>query len=219
VGLAADAILGVNFFSATAPQSFLKFDRAFVCMFRVAAGETWVDELSIVNEGGDLNLSFAVFLFSFVLVVNWTLLQASVMFGLSIQSFGVQDGLLPRNSLARALSKIEVSRRPLTAEFDQDSPVVFPLVLFRMRIRMRESTEGNAAESNVKILYLVTPFPRGKSCTLHSHSIFTVCTPSPGDDHPPLRLTREAPTASTAGASLKTDSVRRYLWQCFWTAS
>jgi hypothetical protein len=75
LGFVADAILGVNFFSTVAPQSFLKFDRAFVCMFRIAAGETWVDELPVVHEGGDLNFGFALFLFSFVLVVNWTLLQ------------------------------------------------------------------------------------------------------------------------------------------------
>jgi hypothetical protein len=87
IGLVADAILGVNFFSVSAPQSFLKFDRAFVCMFRIAAGETWVDELPVVNEGGDLNIAFAMFLFSFVLVVNWTLLQAN--FGLSVFSGGL----------------------------------------------------------------------------------------------------------------------------------
>jgi hypothetical protein len=75
-GPAADAILGVNFYATDAPQSFLKFDRAFVCMFRIAAGETWVDELPVVNEDGNLNIAFASFLFSFVLIVNWTLLQA-----------------------------------------------------------------------------------------------------------------------------------------------
>ncbi len=62
-----------------APQSFLKFDRAFVCMFRIAAGETWVDELPVVKEDGELNIAFASFLFSFVLIVNWTLLQASLL--------------------------------------------------------------------------------------------------------------------------------------------
>jgi hypothetical protein len=66
----------VNFYAADAPQSFLRFDRAFVCMFRIAAGETWVDELPVVKEDGDLNIAFASFLFSFVLIVNWTLLQA-----------------------------------------------------------------------------------------------------------------------------------------------
>ena len=90
-GLAADAILGVNFFSSSAPQSFLKFDRAFVCMFRIAAGETWVDELPVVAEGGELNIAFASFLFSFVLIVNWTLLQAVPAFWLVciISEFGI----------------------------------------------------------------------------------------------------------------------------------
>ncbi len=60
----------------TAPEEFLRFDRAFVCMFRIAAGETWVEELPVVGEDGTLNLSMAVFIFSFILVVDWTLLQA-----------------------------------------------------------------------------------------------------------------------------------------------
>ena len=47
MSMAADAILGVNFFSALAPGQFLKFDRAFVCMFRIAAGETWIDDLPV----------------------------------------------------------------------------------------------------------------------------------------------------------------------------
>jgi hypothetical protein len=78
----ADAILGVNFFSSIAPLEFLKFDRAFVCMFRIAAGETWVGDLPVVDDNGSLNVSIALFIFSFVLIVNWTLLQASFSFPL-----------------------------------------------------------------------------------------------------------------------------------------
>lgn len=75
-----------------APQSFLKFDRAFVCMFRIAAGETWVDELPVVKEDGELNFAFASFLFSFVLIVNWTLLQATSLLDLSEFSLSVWAG-------------------------------------------------------------------------------------------------------------------------------
>jgi hypothetical protein len=71
----ADAILGVNFFSLSAPDEFLKFDRAFVCMFRIAAGETWIDDMPVVGDDGVLNFSIAIFIFSFILIVNWTLLQ------------------------------------------------------------------------------------------------------------------------------------------------
>jgi hypothetical protein len=48
--ITTDAILGVNFFSSTAPSEFLKFDRAFVCMFRIAAGETWVEDLPVMGR-------------------------------------------------------------------------------------------------------------------------------------------------------------------------
>jgi hypothetical protein len=73
----ADAILGVNFFATEIPGEFLKFDRAFVGMFRVAAGETWIDSYPVINEDGSLNTAIAIFLFSFILIVNWTLLQVS----------------------------------------------------------------------------------------------------------------------------------------------
>ena len=41
-------------------------------------GEPWVAEIPYLNEDGSTNSSFAIFLVTYVLVVNWTLLQVTV---------------------------------------------------------------------------------------------------------------------------------------------
>jgi hypothetical protein len=50
----ADAILGVALFKEEAPTSFERFNRAFVSMFRMAGGETWIDGLPFVDDRGDI---------------------------------------------------------------------------------------------------------------------------------------------------------------------
>ena len=74
----ADAILGVSLYSELAPEAFGKFNRAFVTMFRVTAGDTWVDGMPTILPGGDLNQGFAAFITSYVIVVVWLVLQAPV---------------------------------------------------------------------------------------------------------------------------------------------
>lgn len=52
---------------------------AFVTMFRVAVGETWLgDGVPIRYDDGSANYPAIVFYILFVLMVNWTLLQACV---------------------------------------------------------------------------------------------------------------------------------------------
>jgi Ca2+-binding EF-hand superfamily protein len=72
------AIIGVSFFRDTAPDDFISFDRSFLALFRVIAGETWIDSLDRITEDGKLNGPAVVFIFSFIVIVNWTLLQVSV---------------------------------------------------------------------------------------------------------------------------------------------
>jgi hypothetical protein len=50
-------------------------------------GETWIDQLPVVDDSGELNYSLAGFLFSFILIVNWTLLQASLPRKIVVKSF------------------------------------------------------------------------------------------------------------------------------------
>ena len=76
---AADSIIGVTFFGNYAPEQFGAFDLAFVTMFRVAVGETWLgDGVPIQWDDGSSNYPAIAFYCLFVLMVNWTLLQACV---------------------------------------------------------------------------------------------------------------------------------------------
>ena len=71
----ADAILGVSLFSDSSPDTFGKFNRAFITMFRLTAGETWVDAVPAVLDNGDLNHGFAAFVFSYIIWNVWLVLQ------------------------------------------------------------------------------------------------------------------------------------------------
>jgi hypothetical protein len=66
------AILGVSLFAGTAPDKFGKFDRSVTTLFRIAGGDTWVDGME------ESDWVVAGYVFSFIVIVNWTLLQVSV---------------------------------------------------------------------------------------------------------------------------------------------
>jgi hypothetical protein len=74
----ADAILGVSLFASEAPDQFGKFNRAFVTLFRIAAGETWIDSLAMLGPNGDLEWRPSLFICSFIVVSVWVVLQVSV---------------------------------------------------------------------------------------------------------------------------------------------
>jgi hypothetical protein len=76
--LIADAILGVTFFSEVASEDFARFDRAFFSLVRLSAGETWIDSLQRLNEDGTLNYGPNLYVFSYIVIVVWVLLQVSV---------------------------------------------------------------------------------------------------------------------------------------------
>jgi hypothetical protein len=69
--------MGVTFFGNDAPEDFGKFDQACITLFRVTSGGAWVDAIALNSEGG-INHKGAVFLVTYIFVVNWTLLQVSV---------------------------------------------------------------------------------------------------------------------------------------------
>jgi hypothetical protein len=45
----------VSLFGQQDPYAFGKFNRAFMTMFKITAGDTWVDEMPFVDETGGLN--------------------------------------------------------------------------------------------------------------------------------------------------------------------
>ena len=72
------AIIGVTFYSQKSQEGFGNLERSIISMFRIAAGETWVDGSPILRDDGTVDWSTAAFVMSFVIVVNWTLLKVSV---------------------------------------------------------------------------------------------------------------------------------------------
>ena len=75
----ADAILGTTIFSDEAPNDFGRFDQAVLSLFRVTAGMGWADQnLPMRSPDGGINWKVAVYLVSYIIVANWTLLQVCV---------------------------------------------------------------------------------------------------------------------------------------------
>ena len=75
----ADAILGVSLFSDIAPDQFGRFNRAFVALFRIAAGDTWIDSLPTLGPDGEIEWKPALYVCSFIIISVWVVLQVSVV--------------------------------------------------------------------------------------------------------------------------------------------
>jgi hypothetical protein len=73
----ADAIIGVSFFGDLDPDDFARFDRSFVALFKILAGDAWIPGLSQLNEDGSMNMGVVTYMCSYRLVVEWILLQVS----------------------------------------------------------------------------------------------------------------------------------------------
>jgi hypothetical protein len=65
----------VALFKDLVPVSFGRFNLAFISMFRIAAGETWVDGLPLIDELGDLHWKSAIFVCSYLVINVWVVLQ------------------------------------------------------------------------------------------------------------------------------------------------
>ncbi len=72
----ADAIIGVSLFGPDAPLDFGRFEQAFVTMFRLTTDGQWPVAIAQYDEGGRVNWKCAAFMMSYVVCVNWVVLQA-----------------------------------------------------------------------------------------------------------------------------------------------
>ena len=54
----ADSIIGVTYFDESAPADFSEFDKAFVALFQVAAGNAWIESLPSHGPDGSLNFGY-----------------------------------------------------------------------------------------------------------------------------------------------------------------
>ncbi len=73
-----DSILGVSLFADIAPDQFGRFNLAFITLFRIAAGDTWIDTLPTLGPDGELVWQPALFVCSFIVCSVWVVLQVSV---------------------------------------------------------------------------------------------------------------------------------------------
>ena len=76
-----DSILGATLFADASPNNFGRFDQSLVTMFRITAGMGWAETLPAANPDGSLNYGGILFISSYILVVNWILLQVGVATG------------------------------------------------------------------------------------------------------------------------------------------
>ena len=68
----------MSLYSDIAPDQFGKFNRAFVTLFKIAAGDTWIDSLPTLGPDGDMEWRSALFICSFIVCSVWVVLQVSV---------------------------------------------------------------------------------------------------------------------------------------------
>ncbi len=63
-----------------APQEFGRFDQAFVTMFRLTTDGGWPVSIPQYDEDGRVNWKCAAFMMSYIVVVNWVVLQVTLSF-------------------------------------------------------------------------------------------------------------------------------------------
>ena len=69
----------VSLFGDKSSLAFGELNRAIVTLFRIAAGETWVPDMPVYDEkSGLVDWAVGCYNFSFVILVNWTLIQVFV---------------------------------------------------------------------------------------------------------------------------------------------
>ena len=72
---AADSIMGVSLFADASPLGFGQFEKAFVTMFRLTTDGLWPESVPAYTEEGEVSWKCAAFMMSYVVVVNWVVLQ------------------------------------------------------------------------------------------------------------------------------------------------
>lgn len=72
------AIIGVEYFADTAPLSFATFSRAVYTLFGVVAFQKWTDDIAAFDDDNSINYGPVVYIYSYVIIVVWVLLQVVV---------------------------------------------------------------------------------------------------------------------------------------------
>ncbi len=75
--------MGVTLFNEEAPDQFGVFNKGFITMFGLTAGNTWIEPMPVVLEDGSLNWRVALFTTTYIIISNWIVLQVRNLIFLS----------------------------------------------------------------------------------------------------------------------------------------
>ena len=140
----ADAILGVSLFSDVAPDQFGKFNRAFLSLFKVAAGDTWIDMLPTLAPDGDLEWKPAVYLCTFIVISVWIVLQVSVavlldnfvMVSMRMENDVKKKAAMEKKAASQFQNPLEPLIKTLANEYTDNASLSAKLLsLFQARLR------------------------------------------------------------------------------------
>mmetsp|Transcript_67340 Transcript_67340/g.179747 ORF Transcript_67340/g.179747 Transcript_67340/m.179747 type:complete len:641 (-) Transcript_67340:424-2346(-) len=72
------AVIATSLFGLKDPENFSRFDRAFISLFEVTAGDPWPEALRQANEDGSTDWSSTAFIIVFTVTLHLTLLEVTV---------------------------------------------------------------------------------------------------------------------------------------------
>jgi hypothetical protein len=112
--------MGVIMFGEEDGAEFGVFDRAFVTLFQISCGMTWPQYIPMIEANGTTNGTMAAYIISFVIFINWVILQITV--AILLESFVTVSARMEREEerqAQEARKRIERRDSPLDPLFER----------------------------------------------------------------------------------------------------
>ena len=112
--------MGVIMFGEEDGAEFGVFDRAFVTLFQITCGMTWVQYIPMIQSDGTINGTLTTYIISFVIIINWVILQVTV--AILLESFVTVSARMEREEerqAQEARKRIERRDSPLDPLFER----------------------------------------------------------------------------------------------------
>jgi hypothetical protein len=96
------------------------FDRAFITLFQISCGMTWPQYIPMIEANGTTDGRMAVYIISFVILINWVILQITV--AILLESFVTVSARMEREEervTHEARKRIERRDSPLDPLFER----------------------------------------------------------------------------------------------------
>ncbi len=93
----------MSLFGPEAPLEFGRFEQAFVTMFRLTTDGQWPLSIAQYDEEGGVNWKCAAFMMSYIVCINWVVLQARATppAAATNHAFAPRATSVPRRRVAR----------------------------------------------------------------------------------------------------------------------